>query len=181
MLGRLGLQFGRRLEVGHERQVDVQAMLLAHIQRELPDGLQERQTLDVADRPTDLRDHHIDLVAGQLVNDPLDLVRDVRDHLDRLAQELAPPLLFDHRLIDLPGRVVAVPGQRAAGEPFVVPQVQVGLAAVVQHVDLAVLIGTHRPRVDVDVRIQLLHADLQTRDVPAACRPRHWSGPCPGN
>ena len=36
-------------------------------------------------------------------------------------------------------------------------QVEVRLAAVVEHVDLAVLVGAHRARVDVDVRVELLH------------------------
>ena len=40
-------------------------------------------------------------------------------------------------------------------------EVEVGLAAVVEHVDLAVLVGAHRAGVDVDVRVELLHADAQ--------------------
>ena len=41
-------------------------------------------------------------------------------------------------------------------------QVEIGFAAVVEHVDLAVLVGAHRARIDVDVRIELLHADRQS-------------------
>ena len=41
-------------------------------------------------------------------------------------------------------------------------QVEVGLAAVVEHVDFAVLVGAHRAGIDVDVRIELLHADPQS-------------------
>ncbi len=40
-------------------------------------------------------------------------------------------------------------------------QVEVGLAAVVEHVDFAVLIGAHRAGIDVDVRIELLHPHAQ--------------------
>ena len=39
--------------------------------------------------------------------------------------------------------------------------VEIGLAAVVEDVHLAVLIGAHRPRIDVDVRIELLHPHLE--------------------
>src|SRR5207302_223083 len=49
VLRRLGLGLAGRLEVGDERQVDVQAVLLADVQGELADGLQEGQPLDVAD------------------------------------------------------------------------------------------------------------------------------------
>ena len=41
-------------------------------------------------------------------------------------------------------------------------EVEVGLTTVVGDVDLAVLEGVHRPRVDVDVRVELLHRDPKT-------------------
>ena len=44
------------------------------------------------------------------------------------------------------------------GEALVVTEVQVGLAAVVGDEDLAVLEGAHRPRIDVDVRVELEEA-----------------------
>ena len=91
----------------------------------------------------------------------LDFVGDVRNDLHGLAQELAAAFLLDDRQIDLAGRVVRIARQRAVGEPLVVAQVEVGLAAVVEHVDFAVLIGAHRARIDVDVRIELLHPDAQ--------------------
>ena len=47
------------------------------------------------------------------------------------------------------------------GEPLVMPQVEVGLRAVVEHVDLAVLVRAHRPGVDVDIRVELLEPDPQ--------------------
>ena len=39
-------------------------------------------------------------------------------------------------------------------------EVEIGLAAVVGHVDLAVLIRAHRARIDVDVRVELLQRHL---------------------
>ena len=111
----------------------------------------------------------------------LDLVGDVRNHLHGLAQELAAPLLVDHRQVDLAGGVVRVARQRAVGEPLVVAQVEVGLAAVVQHVDFAVLVGAHRAGIDVDVRVELLHPHPQAALLRAACRSRRWSAPCPAN
>ena len=49
--------------------------------------------------------------------------------------------------------------KRRVGEPLVMPQVQVGLRAVVRDVDLAVLVRAHGPRVDVDVRVEFLKAN----------------------
>ena len=64
----LGLQLGRRLQVGDERQVDVQAVLPADVERELADRFQERQALDVADRAADLGDHDVHVVGRQAVD-----------------------------------------------------------------------------------------------------------------
>ena len=46
------------------------------------------------------------------------------------------------------------------GEALVVAEVEVGFAAIVGDVDLAVLVRAHRAGVDVDVRVELLQRDL---------------------
>ena len=50
--------------------------------------------------------------------------------------------------------------ERNAGETLIMAEVEVGLRAVVGHIDLAVLIGRHRSRIDVQIRIELPDADL---------------------
>ena len=156
----LRLQLAARAQVRDERQVDERDVLAADLERELPDGLEEGQPLDVADRAADLADEHVG-VADAAPDARLDLVGDVRDHLHRLAEVVAAALLRDDRLVDLARRVVAVLGQRRVGEALVVPEVEVGLGAVVGHVHLAVLVRRHRPRIDVDVRVELLVRDLE--------------------
>ena len=66
MLRGLGLQFGGRLQIRHQRQMDVQAVFLALIERELADGFQKRLAFDVAHRAADLGDDHVDVFAGRL-------------------------------------------------------------------------------------------------------------------
>ncbi len=162
MLGRLRLHLAGGLQVRHERQVDEQAILLAHVERELPDRLQKRQAFDVADRAADLGDHHVHVVVGQATDSGLDLVGDVGDHLHGVPLVVLPlALLLDDGEVDLARRVVAVFRQRSVGEPLVVAEVEVALRPVVEDVDLAVLIRAHRPRVDVDVRVELLEPDPQ--------------------
>ena len=63
VLRRLGLQLAGRLQVRHEREVDVEAVLLADVEGELANRLEERQALDVADRAADFGDHDVDVVA----------------------------------------------------------------------------------------------------------------------
>ena len=132
-------------------------VLAADVLAELADRFEERQALDVADRAADLDEHDVG-VAARLADAVLDLVGDVRNHLHGAAEIIAAALLLDHRHVDLAGGLVAVARRGHVREPLVVAQVEVGLGAVVGHVDLAVLIRAHRARIDVDVRIELLHA-----------------------
>ena len=127
---------------------------------QLADGLEERQPLDVADRAADLDQHEVDAFAGIGEHEVADLVGDVRDHLHRRPEVVAAALLLDDGLVDLTGGDVIGLGGVHTGEALVVPQVEVGLRAVVGHEDLAVLIGAHRPRIDVQIGVKLAQADL---------------------
>jgi hypothetical protein len=149
-------------DVGHEREVDEHAAPAPDIDRELADGLQERERLDVAHRAADLRDHHVDVLAvGDELDAVLDLVGDVRHDLDGATQVVAPALLADHRVVDRAGGHVGAARGVRVREALVVPEVEIGLGAVLGDEDLAVLERRHRPRVDVDVGIELLERDLQ--------------------
>ena len=87
VLGRLGLLLARRADERHERDVHVEHVVAADVLAELPDRLEERQDLDVADGAADLGDHDVDVVVGGEREDAvLDLVGDVRDHLHGLAE-----------------------------------------------------------------------------------------------
>src|SRR6185295_17681614 len=52
--------------------------------------------------------------------------------------------------------------RRDPGEPLVMPQVQVGLGAVVGDEHLAVLGRAHRPRIDVDIGVELAEPDAES-------------------
>ena len=160
VLGGLGLELARGLDERHEREVDVDHVLAPDVLLQLADRLEERESLDVADRAADLDDLDVHVLADP-PDGRLDLVGDVRDHLDGAPEVVAAALAGDHRVVDLAGRDVVVPGHLRAGEPLVVAQVQIRLAAVVGDEDLAVLVGAHRARVDVDVGIHLLERDAE--------------------
>ena len=57
-------------------------------------------------------------------------------------------------------------------EALVVAEVEVGLAAVVGDEHLAVLERVHRARIDVDVRVELLHRDPQATQLEQATERR---------
>ena len=127
---------------------------------DLADRLEERQRLDVADGAADLQDDDVASSLHRRAGCALDLVRDVRDDLDGRAQVLPAPLLADDRVPDRPGRVVCVRERFSVDEPLVVAEVEIGLGAVLGDEDLAVLVRAHRPRIDVDVRVELLNLHL---------------------
>ena len=97
----------------------------------------------------------------------LDLVGDVRNDLNGLAEELPFALLFDDVQIDFARSGVVVARQADVREALVVPEVEIGLGAVVGHVDFSVLERAHRARIHVDVRIELEEVDLDARELPA--------------
>ena len=153
VLGRLRLQLAGRVDVRDERDVDVEDVLCARLAPELADRLQERQRLDVADRPADLADHDVGVaLLGRAADPVLDLVRDVRDHLDGLAEVVALALAAEHAVPDAALGVVRAPGEVLVEEALVVADVEVGLGAVLGDEDLAVLERAHRAGVDVEVR-----------------------------
>ena len=145
VLCRLGLHLARGADERHEGEMDVGGVVAAGILPELADGLEKRQALDVADGAADLDDDDVD-VAGHGPDAVLDLVGDVRNDLHGPSEVVAAPLLLDHREVDLPGRPVVVAGRHHVREPLVVPEIEVGLGAVVGHEHLAVLEGAHCAR-----------------------------------
>jgi hypothetical protein len=162
VLRRLRLQLAGVLDERNKRHVDIDDVLRPDLAPELTNRLEEREPLDVADRPADLGDH--DVGVARLRDRPdtaLDLVGDVRDHLDRRAEVLALPLLAEDAVPDRAGGVVRVPREVLVDEALVVADVEIGFRAVLGHEHLAVLERAHRPGIDVEVRIELLDLDLQ--------------------
>ena len=161
MLGGLRFMLAAGLQVGHQRHVDVEGVPPAHLPAHLADGLQEGLALDVADGAADLGDDDVRVaVLPHPVDEALDLIGDVGDGLDGLAQIPALALPAEDVGVHLAGGQVGVPVQILVDEPLVVPEIQVGLRPVLGHVDLPVLVGGHGAWIHVDVGVQLLGGHL---------------------
>ena len=150
----LGLQLLSRLDEGHEGEVNEHRVVAPHVPSELTDGLEEGEALDVADGAADLDDEDVDALAAFAYRG-LDLIGDMRDHLDGAAEVVAAPLLGDHLTVDLAGRDVGLPRRGHMGEPLVMAEVEVGFAAVLGDEHLAVLVRAHGARIHVQVGIAL--------------------------
>ena len=158
----LRLQLPRVADVRHEREVDEHAVAAADVDGELADRLEERQRLDVADRAADLGDDDVRVLRlGEQLDAVLDLVGDVRDDLHGAAEVVAAALAADDRVVDPAGGDVRRARRVGVRVALVVAEVEVGLRAVLGDEHLAVLVGRHRARIDVDVRVELLQADGQ--------------------
>ena len=93
VLRRLGLQFARRRVVRQEREMDENAFAVRPVLAELADCLEEWQPFNISDSSPDFAEHEVDFVFADR-NEVLDLVCDVRNHLDRLAKVVASTLLL---------------------------------------------------------------------------------------
>ena len=138
------------------------AEVVTNLARRLEEGLR----LDIADGAADFGDDDIRAVPvgvrlGHRQDAALDLVGDVRDHLDGVAEVLAAALFGDHGRIDLSGGDIRRAGQVAVEEALVVADVEVSFGAVLGDEDLAVLERVHGAGVDVEVGVELLHRHLQ--------------------
>ena len=116
------------------------------------------------DRAADLGDDEVDVAGLGDQRDPLlDLVGDVRHDLHGAAEVVAAALAADHRVVDPAGGDVRRAARVGVGEALVVAEVEIGLGAVLGDEHLAVLVGRHRARVDVDVGVELLQATVRPR------------------
>src|SRR5687768_947708 len=161
MLRRLGLQLAGRRDERHQGEMHEDRILAADVVPELTDRLEERQRLDVADRAADLHDHDV-VLRGDPADRGLDLVGDVRDDLHGGAEVLAAALLGDDVQVDATRRHVVRLRQRAIDEALVMSEVEIGLGPVVGDEHFAMLKWRHRPRIDVDVRVEFHHRHPQS-------------------
>ena len=161
VLGGLGIVFARRTQIGHERQVNVEAVVPPEFRAHLPDGFEEGQALDVAHGAADFDDGDVrsrvfGLVRGEAQDGTLDFVSDVGDNLHGAAQVVTVPFLGDDLVVDGAGGGVVLLGKGGVQEAFVMAEIEVGFRAVVRDVHLTMLVGVHRAGVDVDIGIKLL-------------------------
>ena len=99
------------------------------------------------------------LLAEQL-HVALDLVGDVRHHLDGLAQIVAATFLVDDRLVDATGSEGVGLCCLNTCESLVVTEVEVCFHTIHRDVALTVLVRVQGTRIDVDVWVKLLNCNV---------------------
>ena len=173
VLGGFGLQLGGCADMRQPGHMHTGRVLAAQVAAHLADGFDEGLAFDVADRSTHLDQHH--LGAGRLghaLDAAFDLVGDMGNDLDRATQVIAVAFARDHLGVHLPGGHIAFAVEANINEAFIMPQVQVGLRAIIQNIHLAVLVGRHGTGIDIDIRVEFLDGDLQPallQELPDGC------------
>src|ERR1035437_951270 len=162
LLRRFRFQFAGGLDERNVSDVQKNRVVVTDFQREFADGFEKRQPFDVAGRAADFRDDDIGFgFFGENMDAVFDFVRDVRNHLHRLAEIFSFALVVQHGLINLAAGEVVQPRELDVGEALVMAEVEVGLRAVVEHINFAVLIWTHRAGINIEIRVELLQRDFQ--------------------
>ena len=159
VLGGLGLQLAGGWNVGQQREVDEQYIVVPQLHPHLPDRLQKGQRLDISHGAADLHHGHV-VPLGPLLDAPLDLVGDMGNHLYRGPQIVTAALLADHLLIYAAGGEVVALAHGNTHEALVVAQIQIGLRPILGDEHLAMLERAHGAGVHVDIGIQLEQGDL---------------------
>ena len=171
----LGFEFPGSGHIRAQRQMHKAGVAAAHTETHLAHRFNERQRLNVAHRAADFHNGDVTLSAagifGSALDEFLDFVGDVGNHLNGLAEVFAAAFLLKNALIDLTGREVVIAVHLRGDETLIVAEVKVGLRAVIGDEDLAVLVRAHGTRVDVDVRIKLDHRHLESAGLQK-CRQR---------
>ncbi len=160
-LCRLRLQLLGRMQVRNQRHMNHDSILMTDLLLELTDRLEKRLGLDITDGTTDLDDGDTILVLViRMIEITLDLVCDVWDDLHGVSLILAVALLVQDRPVDLTGGNIAPVIQGLVDETLVVTQIEVRLRTIIRDENLTMLDRVHRTRIDVDIRVELLHGNL---------------------
>ena len=103
VLCRFGLLFARRTDKWNEGDVDVADVVSSCIVSILANRFKERKNLNVTDGAADFCDDDVNVIGRDTLNATLDLIGDVRNDLNGLAQILTLALGRHHRLINRTG------------------------------------------------------------------------------
>ena len=80
----------------------------------------------------------------------------MRNDLYGVSEIAALPFPVQDAPVDFSGRDRGGRAQGFVGEAFVMSQIQIRFRPVVGHEDFPVLIGAHRPRIHVQIRVEFL-------------------------
>ena len=155
-----GFQFARCCKIGYVSQVHIQSPLWSQFPSQLSYCLKKWLTLDVTDGSANLRNDEVERLLRCVQQDaPFYLIGNMRHYLDSFTQVVTSTFPFYHTQIYPSRRHTVVASRLYSCEPLIVSQVKVGLHSIGCYVALSVFVRVECPRVDVDVRVELLNSN----------------------
>ena len=145
----------------HQCDMEITHVVTASFITELANCLEERQDFNVTDGSAHFRDHYICVFCGNTANTTFDFVGDVRDDLHCLSQIITATFGRKNGLIDGASCCVRATSEILINESFIVTKVEVCFTAIVSNKHFTMFKRIHCSRINVDVRIQLLHGDAK--------------------
>jgi len=160
MLSRLGLEFLRRRDKRHQRDVHEQGVIATQFLAHLPDSFHKRQRLNIPYRAPNFHNSDVDILR-HFLHGSFNFIGHVRNDLHSFAQIIAPPFFGDDLLVNPASSPVVIAGQLGVGEALVMAEIEISLGAVVGDEYLSVLEGRHGARIHIEVGIELHQVDFQ--------------------
>ena len=171
VLCRLCFELTRGGDIGQEGEVHENTFAARTVLRKLADRFKEGQAFDIAHGTANLAEHEINFVIANF-DEIFDLIGDMRDHLNGLAQIVAAALFLEHIGIDAArGDGIGV-ARGNARKPFVMSKIEIGFRAIVGDENLTMFKRAHRARIDVEIGVQL----AQTYRIPTRLQKGAKSG-----
>ena len=150
MLSWLGLLLTNRAHNRNERDVNEGDVLSSNPELELTECFQVWCAFDVTNCTTKFDDADIGRFIASIsrsfgnIDDPiLNGIGDVWDDLNRFSKIVATTFSFKHFGIDLTSRQIVVSSKVEVEEAFVIAEVKIDFATIVQHEDFTMLERTH--------------------------------------
>ena len=160
-LGRLGLELAGCLDVRNQSYMTENGILMSNFMLELADCLKERLTFNVSDRSTYFYNCDMHIIRCKIaIKTALDLIGDMRNHLNRSAAVITAAFFLEYRPVYLTGSDVGILCQAFVDKTLIVSQIQICLSTVIGYENFSVLDWIHGTRVNVDVWIEFLHGNL---------------------
>ena len=158
MLGGFGFYFAGSRNIGHQRQVHKQRLVMPKFDTELTNRLQKWQGFDITHGTTDLNQNDIRIV-GAAHHGFLDLVRDMRNNLHGSPEVIATALLGDNFFVDTTSRVVTRATALNRGKTLIMTEVKIGFSTIIGDIHFAMLERAHGSWIYIDVGVQFDHID----------------------
>ena len=162
MLSRLARMFLAAFKIGDKGHMNIQGISRSNFQSDLPYGFKERLAFNVSNCASDLTDEDVRIIVPYCgIDEFLDLIGDVGNDLNRLAQIFSPAFLIQDIPVYSARGEIGISVQIFVDESFIVTEIQIGFSTVFGNEHFAMLVRRHGSRVNIDVGIKFLRGDFK--------------------